>query len=59
MARIEAQLTKLDSRIAALHESMAEVAADHVRMGELNAELQELLSRKESLEEEWLTAADE
>ena len=53
MARIEGQLAKLDERIAALHESMAEAAADHVRVGELNVELQELLARKESLEEAW------
>ncbi|KUI34147.1 glycerophosphodiester phosphodiesterase [Mycobacterium sp. IS-1590] len=58
MARIEGQLEKLESRIAELHESMAEAAADHVRLGELNAELQELLNRKESLEEAWLAAAD-
>ena len=59
MARIEGQLAKLDERIAALHESMAEAAADHVRLGELNAELQDMLTRKESLEEAWLAAADE
>ncbi len=58
MARIEGQLAKLDERIAALHESMADAAADHVRVGELNAELNELLTRKESLEEAWLAAAD-
>ena len=46
-------------QIAAVHESMAEAAADHVRVGELNAELNELLARKESLEEAWLSAADE
>ena len=43
MARIENQLAKLDERIASLHESMAHAAADHVRAGELNAELSELL----------------
>ena len=59
MARIEGQLVKLDDQIAALHESMAEAASDHVRLGELNAELQELLARKESLEEAWLAAAEE
>ncbi len=59
MARIEGQLSKLEDRIATLHESMAQAAADHVRAGELNAELQELLVRKESLEEAWLSAADE
>ncbi len=59
LARIEGQLAKLDEQIAALHESMAAAAADHVRLGELNAELNELLARKESLEEAWLSAADE
>jgi ABC transport system ATP-binding/permease protein len=59
MARIEGQLEKLDQRITALHESMAAAASDHVRIGELNAELGELLARKESLEEAWLAAAEE
>ena len=59
MARIEGQLGKLDERIAALHESMAEAASDHVRLGELNGELRELLERKESLEEAWLAAAED
>ena len=59
MARIESQLSKLDDRIAALHETMAAAAADHVRLGELNAELGDLLARKESLEEAWLAAAEE
>ena len=51
-------MAKLDEQIAVLHESMAEAAADHVRAGELNAELQEMLTRKESLEEAWLSAAE-
>ena len=38
---------------------MADAAADHVRAGELNTELDDLLARKESLEEAWLAAADE
>ncbi|AGB23413.1 ATPase component of ABC transporters with duplicated ATPase domain [Mycobacterium sp. JS623] len=59
MSRIEGQLGKLDGQIATLHESMAEAAADHVRVGELNGQLQELLARKESLEEAWLAAAEE
>ncbi|MCW2563961.1 MAG: ATPase component of transporter with duplicated ATPase domain [Mycobacterium sp.] len=59
MARIEGQLAKLDDQIAALHESMAQAASDHVRAGELNVELSELLARKESLEEAWLSAADD
>ena len=59
LARIENQLGKLDQRIAALHVSMADAAANHVRVTELNAELGELLARKESLEEEWLSLADD
>ena len=59
MARIEGQLEKLDGQIAALHESMADAASDHVRAGELNVQLQELLERKESLEAAWLAAAEE
>jgi ABC-type multidrug transport system ATPase subunit len=58
MARIEGQLEKLERQIAALHDSMAAAAADHVRVGRLNAELQDLLARKESLEEAWLSAAE-
>jgi ATP-binding cassette subfamily F protein uup len=59
MARIEGQLAKLDGQITALHESMAEAASDHVRAGELNVQLQQLLERKETLEEAWLAAAEE
>lgn len=59
MARIEGQLRKLDNQITALHESMAEAAHDHVRLGELNVELQQLRERKEALEEAWLAAAED
>jgi ABC transport system ATP-binding/permease protein len=58
MARIEGQLAKLEDRIAVLHESMADAASDHVRLGELNGELRELLARRASLEEAWLAAAE-
>ncbi|MGE2834652.1 ABC-F family ATP-binding cassette domain-containing protein [Mycobacterium sp. SMC-4] len=59
MSRIESQLGKLEDRIASLHETMAEAAADHVRAGELNAELNELLAKKETLEEMWLELAED
>jgi ATPase subunit of ABC transporter with duplicated ATPase domains len=59
LARIEGQLAKLDDRITGLHESMAEAASDHVRLGELNTELRELQTRKDELEEAWLAAAEE
>ncbi|ULE32549.1 ABC-F family ATP-binding cassette domain-containing protein [Mycobacterium sp. IDR2000157661] len=59
MTRIEGQLEKLDQRIAALHQSMAEAASDHVLLGRLNDELRELAQRKDSLEEAWLAAAED
>jgi ATP-binding cassette subfamily F protein uup len=59
LARIESQLGKLDQQVAKLHHTMAEAAADHVRAAELNAELGELLARKEALEEEWLALAED
>ena len=58
LSRIESQLKRLDDQIAKLHLVMADAVADHVRLGELNAELSELVDRKESLEEEWLALAD-
>jgi predicted nucleic acid-binding Zn-ribbon protein len=59
LARIESQLGKLDQRIASLHATMAEAAADHVRVSELNSELRELHARQQALEEEWLTLAED
>ncbi|MBV8345962.1 MAG: ABC transporter ATP-binding protein, partial [Mycolicibacterium sp.] len=59
LARLETQLGRLEERIAGLHELMAAVAHDHVRLGELTAELNEVLQRREDLEQAWLAAADE
>ena len=59
LSRIESQLRKLDERIAELHSTMADAAADHVRLGELNDELRDLHARQEALEEEWLALADD
>lgn len=59
MSRIESQLGKLDERIASVHAAMAEAAADHVRVGELNADLAELMAKKETLEESWLALAED
>ena len=58
LSRIESQLKKLDERIAKVHLTMADAVADHVRLAELNAELNELVERKESLEDEWLELSD-
>ena len=59
LARIENQLEKADARIAELHHAMAAVANDHLRLAELNTELNAQLSRKDELEKAWLAAADE
>jgi ATPase subunit of ABC transporter with duplicated ATPase domains len=59
LSRIESQLRKLDERIAELHATMADAASDHVRLGELNAELRDLHTRQEALEEEWLALAED
>jgi ABC transport system ATP-binding/permease protein len=59
LARIESQLGKVDQRIAELHEAMAQAAHDHVRLGELTVQLDEVTARKEALEEAWLAAADD
>jgi ATPase subunit of ABC transporter with duplicated ATPase domains len=59
LARLENHLEKVDARLAELHDEMAAVANDHVRLAELNTELNTLLSRKAELEEAWLAAADQ
>ncbi|MCG5433433.1 ABC-F family ATP-binding cassette domain-containing protein [Mycobacterium sp. MYCO198283] len=59
LGRIESQLGKLDDRIGRLHQTMADAANDHVRLGELNRELDDLQTRKDELENAWLAAADD
>jgi ATPase subunit of ABC transporter with duplicated ATPase domains len=59
MARIEGQLAKLEEQIVAMHETMATAAHDHAKLTGLTGELDDLLARRESLEEAWLTAAEE
>ncbi|HXR42674.1 MAG TPA: ATP-binding cassette domain-containing protein, partial [Acidothermaceae bacterium] len=58
LARIESQLGKVEQQITQLHEAMAHAANDHVRLGELNAELGDMTARKAALEDAWLAAAE-
>ena len=58
MARVEKQLQRLSEREDRLHTQMAEAAADHARVLELNRELREIVDEREALELEWLEAAD-
>ena len=58
LTRIESQLARLESEIGRLHEQMAAAARDHVRLQELQADVDRAEARKSDLEESWLTAAE-
>ncbi len=58
LARIESQLTKLNTRVAGLHDQMAAAASDYTRLGELQAQLTAALTEHEALEESWLETAE-
>ncbi|NUP75205.1 MAG: ABC transporter ATP-binding protein, partial [Sinomonas sp.] len=58
LSRVERRLGKLAEQEAALHEQMAQVADDYGRLGELNTQLQAVLTEKEELELEWLEASE-
>jgi len=57
IARIEKQLARVTEREEALHAAIAEHASDYEKLAELDAELREVTSQKDALEEEWLEAA--
>ena len=59
LARVEQQLTKLDGRIARLHDQMAAAAADYGRLAALQRDLDALASEKDELELTWLEAAEQ
>ena len=56
-ARLERALEQLGDREARLHEAMAAQATEHVRLGELNAELSALAGERDELEAAWLETA--
>jgi ABC-type multidrug transport system ATPase subunit len=58
LARIEKQLARLAEREERIHAAMAEAAADHNRALELNGQLREVVDERETLELEWLAAAE-
>jgi ATP-binding cassette subfamily F protein uup len=57
LARLERALDRLADREARLHEDMAAQATDHVRLGELDAELSALTAERDALEAAWLETA--
>ncbi|GAA4104887.1 ABC-F family ATP-binding cassette domain-containing protein [Nonomuraea soli] len=56
--RLERQLDKLGQQEAKLHAAMADAASDFGRLGELDAQLREVLGQKDSVEGEWLEVAE-
>ena len=58
VARIDRQLERIAERETALNAEMAEHVADHARLAELSRELSALHAEKESLETEWMEAAE-
>jgi ATP-binding cassette subfamily F protein uup len=58
LARLDRQLSRVNTRIASVHARMAEHASDFVRLAELDAELMELTGDREQLEHAWLEAAE-
>jgi ATP-binding cassette subfamily F protein uup len=56
--RLERALERLGDREAALHEEMAASATDHVRLRELQTELEASVAEREELEGAWLETAE-
>jgi ATP-binding cassette subfamily F protein uup len=58
MVRIDRRLDRIRAEEEKLHAEMAEHAADHVKVTELDAKLRALLAERADLEEQWLAAAE-
>jgi ATPase subunit of ABC transporter with duplicated ATPase domains len=58
LARIERQLSRLATREQRIHDEMAQKATDHQAVLELNETLRAIVDERESLELEWLEAAE-
>jgi ABC transport system ATP-binding/permease protein len=58
IARLERAMEKLEAREASLHEQMAAASTDHVRLRELQSELQDATSERERLESAWLETSE-
>ena len=58
IARAERALDRLGEREAELQEAMAAAATDHVRLGELQAELETLRAERDAVEASWLEQSE-
>jgi ATP-binding cassette subfamily F protein uup len=58
LGRLERQLAKLEQRVGALHESLAEHGSDYVKIIELEAALTAAQDERAAVEEAWLELAE-
>lgn len=58
LARLESQLSKVESEIKRIHDAMAASATDFERLAVLDTDLRAACTRKNELEEAWLLAAE-
>jgi ATP-binding cassette subfamily F protein uup len=58
VARLERAMEKLAERETALHEEMAGAATDHVRLRQLQADLEAVVGEREALEVAWLETSE-
>ena len=58
LARIERTLARLDTDEATIHGQMAETSTDHELLDELGRRLQQMSSKRDALEAEWILAAE-
>ena len=58
MARVEKQLARLGEREERIHADMAQSSTDHTKVLTLNSQLREIVDERETLELEWLAAAE-
>ena len=58
LARLESQLSKVDSEIERIHKAMTTAATDFEKLAALDADLRTSRARKDELEEAWLLAAE-
>jgi ATP-binding cassette subfamily F protein uup len=58
IARLERAMEKLEAREDSLNDEMAAAATDHVRLGELQAALEDARAERERLESAWLETSE-
>jgi ATP-binding cassette subfamily F protein uup len=58
VARLERAMEKLGAREAALEAEMVAAATDHVRLGQLQAELETVRGEREAAEVAWLETSE-